>query len=291
MFLLTDSAAAQARGTYAVPCQSREVFLSRLRTLLPEPQRAEEALNQFAILIEPDADGSWLMTVSQPGGPEAGEPRTLRQASCSELAEAATLVVSTWASELPPVQPPAAPVQPPAAPPSPAAAPKPPPVRTRPWVKRHMQVGASLNADAALGMMPGASVGGSVAVWFLTADRTRFTSIGVSAWPTHRREDTEIARYPNYERPLWALVFEQTQYMLELEPLRFGVFGGIYVGSRRANDASGNELTSGVTLGGALRCSFGEGPFALRLHLGVSPSWNGRKTIGFTSLAFDVAFN
>lgn len=293
MLLLADSAAAQSAGTYAVPCQSRAVFLSRLRTLLPEPQRAEDALSQFAIQIEPDADGSWLMTVSQPGSPEAGEPRTLRQASCNELAEAAALVVSTWASELPPEQPVAPPVQPVQPPAAPAAPPKaaPKPLPARPVEKRHLQVGISLNANAALGMMPSASVGGSVAVWLLTPDRRYFTSIGVSAWPTHRRDDSEIMRYTNYERPLWAIVFEQTQLLVELDPVRLGLFGGFYLASRRANDASTYELTSGVTVGAAVRWSLGEGPFAFRFNLGVSPSWTERKTIAFTSLAFDVAFN
>jgi hypothetical protein len=154
-----------------------------------------------------------------------------------------------------------------------------------------VQLGVSLNADGALGMMPGASVGGSVSVWFLSADREMFTTFGVGAWPTHRREDAEISRYADYERPLWVLSVQQTQFIVDIDPLHLGLFGGLHMGTRRSNDGMSNEFTYSFSVGAALRYGLGEGPFALRLELGVAPPWNGRKTAAVASLALDLAFN
>ncbi|HKU40911.1 MAG TPA: hypothetical protein VJR89_22270 [Polyangiales bacterium] len=280
---LTSGAAAQATSVFSVPCQSREEFTSRLRALLTDPQRAEAVLERFSVDIAAGSDGSWTLTVSEPANPKS-QPRTLRQATCSELTEAAVLIVSAWADEPPP--PRAAVVPPP--PPAPPFEPQDPPRDEASEIEPRMQFGASFRADGAIHMMPSATFGGSVAVWFLTADRLTLTSLGVSAWPSHYVEDADILRYQEYERPLWYLFVQQARYLVQFPPVSLGLFGQVSIGSRRADEGGSSELTFGVAVGPDVRWAITDW-FAARAQLGVFIVHSASESMpGVATLSLDL---
>lgn len=293
-FCLASTAAAQSGGSFSVPCQSRDEFASRLRTLLAEPQRADEVLARFTIDIAAGADGSWTLTVTEPANP-ASQPRTLRQASCNELAEAAVLVVSAWADESPP---PAAPAPPPAAapappPPPPKAAPPAeplvPPVPDDTFVPR-MRVGVSFRANGAIYMMPDASFGGGAGVWFYTADRLSLWSVGLSAWPSHYMDDAQAMRYPDYERPLWYLYGDYARYFLRFPPVSLGLFGQATFNMRRKNEGGTNELTFSMAVGPDVRWAISD-RFAAHAQVGVFIVHDTDTTPGVATLALELTLN
>lgn len=294
-FLLASTAAAQPTGTYAVPCQTREEFASRLRSLLADSTRAEDVLARFAIEIGSGTDGFWTLTVSEPANP-ASQPRTLRQATCTELAEAAALVVAAWADEAPP--PTAAEPPPPAAPPPashvPSAAPVAPQQSTGDGPSEeapHVRVGLSVRADGAIDMMPTASFGGSAALWLLTADRLNLTSVGIKVWPSHHVPDADILRYQEYARPLWYLFLEQAQYLVELLPIAIGGFGQVGIGSRRADEGGITQLTFGVGAGLDVRWAFSDW-FAARAQVGIFFLGDVEEhRPGIATLAVDLTLN
>ena len=153
-----------------------------------------------------------------------------------------------------------------------------------------MKLGASLLLDGAFNMLPDASLGGSFALWFLSADRAALTTFGISAWPTNHRDPNEVLLYADYERPLWTFFVQGTNYLVDLDPVQLGISGGFYLALRRRDDGMDNELTIGISVGAAMRWTLSS-LLALRFQVGVAGPLSDRKLPGVASLALDIAFN
>lgn len=173
--LFAQPLAAQAVSPrYQISCQTRSEFVGRLRSLVRDPDRVELGLAQLSIVAQPlaaapGADADWALTVSR-WHADAEPPRTLRDASCEAVAEAAALVVAVWIDEL-------------AASRSEQLAAVSQPVQPARERKR-WSGGLSLAADAALRIPFALDAGASLSWWFRTPSAVPIIlDMGLSIWP------------------------------------------------------------------------------------------------------------
>jgi hypothetical protein len=286
-----NAAAAQTVDvSYTIPCQSREAFLSRLRSLVRQPDAADAALREFQVFVEQNAEASWTLTVSRNEAATHLE-RSVHDASCESVAEAAALVVAAWIDESPPpaaAAPPivavAAPVATPAPAPAPAPVPEPQPE------KPSRRQGASLVFEGATALIPGLSGGGSVEFWTLSPDAESLTSFGFTYWPMAAALDAGELVDEHYQRPTWEVFVKRSALLLDLGAVRFGPYGALHVGSRRSQDDVGsvsNVFTARLGFGAAVRWELAR-TVALRMQLGAAAHLGSAKLTATASLALDV---
>jgi hypothetical protein len=271
----TQPVAAQSPSTrYAIPCQTRAAFVSRLRSLVRHPDRVEIALTQFSIIVTRDADSAgfaqvdaraWTLTVNR-ADIEQSDPRTVHDATCQAVAEASALVVSAWMDESEPLIAAAKPSvveAPPAVGPQPVTYVVQPPPPNR--------EGFSLRLDGTKTLGTGTTAGGlgnSVEFWNLAQDQTEFSGVGVSYWPKLALLNP-TARNLRNQREYWEVFLDLVLLWVDLGDLRFGPYAKLIVAGRSDNKGDGAQvLTARYEAGAQLRWQLG-GPWALRYGLGI----------------------
>ena len=179
--LAPPAAARELAPRYQISCQSRSEFVGRLRSLVHDPDRVEIGLAQLSIAVKPagDASSDWTLSVARIGA--ANEPpRTLRDASCEAVAEAAALIAGVWIDEFEADS--AAQIAAVASTQARAAS-RLPARKDSPW-----HTGPILFADGALRPSVGASAGGSFGWMFRRQGDVPFIlGVGFSLWPQHSK--------------------------------------------------------------------------------------------------------
>jgi len=225
--------AQQVRPRYEIPCQSRAQFVSRLRGLVQNPNRVELDILQFSIEVTQDSetpDSPWTLVVRKQGA-ESNEPRSVRDASCQDLAEAAALVVSIWIDETPtrgsPLPPPNVSVPEPSAYPlEQANAPDEPDEPHAP------SFGVTLNADGALQLSPNPSLGTSLEAWRLSARSDILHAIGIRWWPAHTFR-AALSSDSDYQVPIGELYYSFSWEFIHFGVVKIGPWVAGHLGFRR----------------------------------------------------------
>lgn len=250
--------AAQAVSPrYQIGCQTRSEFVGRLRSLVRDPDRVELGLAQLSIVAQPMAASTdWQLTVSRLHS-EAEPPRTLRDASCEAVAEAAALVVAVWIDELAASVPVVSqPVQP-------------------PRQRKHWHSGLSLAADAALRIPFALDGGGSLSWWFRTPSAVPIIlGMGLSIWPASWDQPKQGA-LPVRAHSLVESFFEVSTLLLHTGDVHIGSWTALHVTIARGGADEPDTL--------GLRFSLGA-----QLDWELSTRWSAFARAGVTLRLFDA---
>jgi hypothetical protein len=257
MLAVAQPVAAGTLGTrYENPCQPRTAFVSRLRSLVHRPEQVEVRLTEFSVVVSQDDPSAWTLTVDH-AGTEPSAPRTVRDASCEAVSEAAALVVSAWIDETEPLEQPAAKAPPP--PVSAAVESAPEPVSSQ---------GFTLKLETAVALSSRATASGagmSLGFWNLSASEEILESAGLTMWPHFARfHSTELNR--TYQRDSFEVFVEIAALWVHFGEFRLGPVVKLSIG--------GHEDADGVDV------------FMTRLAAGIilrwklSEHWSARSQLG-----------
>ena len=268
--LLAWSAGARAQGTFEVPCQSREAFVSRLRALVHVPAAADAALGGFHVQARALGPSDWLVTVLRTG--ESSGPRSVRDASCEAVVEAAALITALWIDEVPASAPA------PAAPTLHMIVVDPPTDRS---------VGVSLLADASLTLLraqPAGGLGSTLSLWLQENDEG-FFQVGLRLWPTALRlNDTAANAYE--QRGGWEVLLGVTGFWPRFGNFYLGAQFTIAMGPHASDERSG-EVSYRPELGLVLRLRLAQA-FYLRYQLGLAVWKDPVRLAAVSALGLDV---
>lgn len=240
-------AAQSARPGYHVACLPREQFVSRLRSLVKEPEHVEVALTAFWISASADGESSWSLSIERLDAAPA-PPRILHDTGCSAVAEAAVLVVSAWIDEREPQPLPAAPKACEAS-------------GLDAW-------GISWMLDGYAAPMPGAlpaAIGGGVGVFFM--DPQQMLGFNLRYFPERGRLGVPAGRYA-YMSSDFELSVDGTRFWASDGPLHLGAVVSVAYGSHRKPDGAFAMHAQGG-LGLRMRWELGK-QAALRYDLAVA---------------------
>jgi len=283
---LAGPAGAQG-ASYQIPCQARGAFVSRLRSLVRQPDAVEVALTRFSIVVRQEAGGPespWTLVVTRTG--DDHEPRSVRDRSCEAVAEAAALVVSVWIDEVPltAVVPPSAA----APPPPPTAAPTPATVEVPvEGDGEAAQTGLALALENASHIAPHWSVGASLELWLMQRGGVLQHNIGFTTWPTAYGLRPAPAGSLNvvdvYDRPVFEMSYVIALYLLRIGPIAAGAWGSFSVGVRPLGTSYGASARFGIGL--PVRWHLG-GPWHVYVRVGTTLDDAHISFLGTTGLSW-----
>lgn len=259
---------AQPGGpSYQIPCQERSAFVSRVRSLVRSPDTVEIALTRFSVVVsqEPSA---WLLTVVRTDA-EPEEPRTVRDASCEAVAEAAALVVAAWIEQAPLAWP--QDVTAPNAAESDTANGEPPPAN-----------GIALGIDSASAIAPHWSVGGSLQLWHMQRGDVFLHTLDLTAWPTSFRLQPPTLG-TDYDRPVFEVGYTFGIYFIRLGRVSTGFAAGIRLGIRPQDTSYTSVFRASLQVPVRVNLS---GPWDLYIRPGVSDGTNSESD---TTISFDLS--
>jgi hypothetical protein len=232
--------------------------------MVQNPDRVELDAAQFSVIATPDSDApsaAWTLVVRHLG-PDANEPRVVRDASCQAVADAAVLVTSVWINEQPTGAPVAAP-----APESAPLATYTPCEPTLPEPKPKPKYGVGLGFDGALQLATVPSAGASAEVWRLGDNGLMSHTLGMRLWASHLvlspRPDGDA-----YKPPLGELYYVFSAYPIQFTSAAFGVWGALHLGWRPVLNSPA-AATARLSLGALARWAFTDS-WAMIFRLGLN---------------------
>ena len=262
-----------AQSPFTVPCQSQAEFVSRVRTLVQQPERAEQALNEFAIIVLEDKPNDWTLIVTRRG--TSDRPRTVHDTSCEALAEVAPLVLSAWIDSDPPPL---------------TAAPEPELPAPAVQPERRLGLGLGLRLETATGLVRGiVSPGASLEFFTLYRGIGLRISSGFSYWLL-RDQTLLIQRSERFQRPIWEVYAQLAYTPLTLGDFAFGALLGLALGPAQFSGPDANAVLSLRFIGGLSTGWSITKAWALRLQLGVHFATTALATGPALALGLEYAF-
>lgn len=268
--------AQQAQGTFEVPCQTREAFVSRLRALVQVPESADSELSGFEVEATESAPKNWLISVRIAA--DGGAPRSLRDTSCEAVVEAGALVVALWINELAAAR---------------GEVPASPDGKSAPL---HMIVvqpasqhtfGFSLLADGSTVLFrphPGGGLGSTLMVWLQDEDR-EFGQVGVRIWPDGFRMHPSLDNAPEQHSHVEVLLGGGSWWRV-VDGLDLGAQIMLLLGGRTADSGAGDSAY-GVDVSFIARWRITPA-FALRYHFTAEISKDPMRMSLMSALGLDV---